>query len=434
MEALDNIYNHQSWLSHIVQDTFRIIYEETNNLIKSKLCKVLQILNINEKSYTIEKFLYRFRSFFQENFTFIFTFTDELYTEIQHKIQKCVEDYQNFHLTDELKQDMESKSFKTLVNMIFRLSIYMILHDPILVPKINFYNERELEYFYYAKNDFINIEGFGKEQTPCIVILHPPVFNKNRYPYQGIKPAVCSVSSVDEKVLQICEKNKVIKETIKSNLVDECSSNQSVDNYKKPNKSEDKEECKIESNVYVQLDINIINIDSKCYNQPLSKVKKTKEDNMIVTINLSNNNNLVTCTDFNSEKKIKNANMQKKNYRSNSEVVKKEEILNSSEVLDCNNSFLSNNNEDKGLDNKDLPIALQKNKRINDGLKIYRKEEKNKNYPLKVKQSLEKKDTHKNLQQQYSSNKQKFMSHDFLRKKGKYLNDNRGNYWENGIQ
>ena len=248
MEAFDNIYNHQIWLSHIVQDLFRIIYEETNNLINYKLSKVLQILNINEKSYTIEKFLYRFRSFFQENFTFIFNFTDEFYILIQQNIKKCAENYDNFSLFDELLQDMESKSFKIVVNTIFKLCIYMILHDPILVPKIKQYNERELEYFYYNKNDFINIEGFGKELNPCILILHPPVFNKNRYPYQGIKPAVCNVNKIDEQVLQICEKNKLAKETNKSNQGEEQSANQNDDLNKKLYKTNDKEELKTEGN------------------------------------------------------------------------------------------------------------------------------------------------------------------------------------------
>ena len=59
MEAFDNIYTNQTWLSHIVQDTFQIVYSETSILINSKISSVLKILNINEKSFSNEKFLVR---------------------------------------------------------------------------------------------------------------------------------------------------------------------------------------------------------------------------------------------------------------------------------------------------------------------------------------------------------------------------------------
>ena len=149
----------------------------------------------------------------------------------------------------------------------------------------------------------------------------------------------------------------------------------------------------------------------------MSKSKKPRDENIVVTINLSNNNNLITCTDSNVEKKAKAIPNSKKNYRSNSEVVKKEEILNSSDVLlDCENTYLSDKNEE----NKEQYLSTQKTNRNNEAIKIYRKEEKNKNYPLKIK-PIDKKDNQLlGLQQQYNStNKQKFMSHDFLRKKGK---------------
>lgn len=209
MEAFDNIYTNQTWLSHIVQDTFQIVYSETSILINSKISSVLKILNINEKSFSNEKFLVRFRTFFQENFSLIFYFNDEFSNEIHNKINKCCNIYENFNLFEDLQQDMKSKSFKELLNIMFKLSIYMILHDPVLIPKIKEYKERELEYFYFAKNDYINIEGFGKEQSPCILILNPPVFSKNKYPYQGIKPAVCMTTNINQNVIEACEKGKI---------------------------------------------------------------------------------------------------------------------------------------------------------------------------------------------------------------------------------
>ena len=166
------------------------------------------------------------------------------------------------------------------------------------------------------------------------------------------------------------------------------------------------------------------NFENKCYNQPLAKNRKNREENMIVTINLSNINNVMKIIDSHAEKKLKanNPSSQKKNYRSNSEIVKKEEVLNTTEILECENSFLSDKIEELKSDNKDQYLSTQKTNRNNEGLQIYRKENKNKNYPLKIKQITENKDAQLNLQQQYnSSNKQKFMSHDFLRKKGRHF-------------
>ena len=229
MEAFDSIYNNQIWLSHIVQDIFQIVYQETNLMINSKISRVLQILNINEKSYSNDKFLVRFRTFFQENFSLIFDFTDEFSHEIQNKMKNCCKDYKNFNLLNDLQQDMESKSFKALLNIIFKLSIYMILHDPVLIPKIKKYSERELEYFYYTKNDYINIEGFGKDQSPCILILNPPVFSKNKYPYQGIKPAVCMAANVNKNIIDSCETTKIYKDSIKIQS-EEINSSNNVNN------------------------------------------------------------------------------------------------------------------------------------------------------------------------------------------------------------
>jgi len=90
------------------------------------------------------------------------------------------------------------------------MSIYMILHDPILTLNINKYNERQPTYLFYNKNNLMNIEGFGSEQTPCVIIVPPPLL-RNNFPYMGIKPAVYCIkkSDVNEKIMSECEKNKI---------------------------------------------------------------------------------------------------------------------------------------------------------------------------------------------------------------------------------
>lgn len=219
MEAFENIYCNQIWLAHIVQDTFKTVYEETQKMVKRKISGVLSFLNINDKNCPSEKFLSRFRSFFQENFLSIFVFDDDFVSEINSKLLECSKEYKDFDMQEDLQQDIKTKPFKELISLMFKLSIYMILHDPVLVPKITDYKERELDYYFYSKNDFINIEGYGKEQAPCIVILNPPVFQKNKYSYQGIKPAICMAANLTPEILEKCDKNKVIKERSKSQQI-----------------------------------------------------------------------------------------------------------------------------------------------------------------------------------------------------------------------
>lgn len=84
----------------------------------------------------------------------------------------------------------------------------MILHDPLLTLNIEKYEKRELNYFFYNKNDHINLEGFGKNDA-SLVILNPPML-KNKFAYQGIKPAVYIITHPDEKIIEICQKNQAL--------------------------------------------------------------------------------------------------------------------------------------------------------------------------------------------------------------------------------
>ena len=70
MEAFENTFDNYFWLANVVQDTLSIIYNETNNVIIEKINSILKTLNIEEKHP--EKFVTRFRTFFQEYFFFNF--------------------------------------------------------------------------------------------------------------------------------------------------------------------------------------------------------------------------------------------------------------------------------------------------------------------------------------------------------------------------
>jgi hypothetical protein len=74
---------------------------------------------------------------------------------------------------------------------------------------------RTLYYYFYNKSDYLNIEGFGKDKSPCLLILPSPLLRSN-FPYQGIKRAVYIVQNVNENILKECEKNVQISPKIRS--------------------------------------------------------------------------------------------------------------------------------------------------------------------------------------------------------------------------
>ena len=214
-EAFENMWETYFWLAHLIQDTFKIVYELTFISIKDMILFILKYLNFPLNDSLYDTFLPKFRNILQENFTTIFIFKPEKFISVKNKLKhKVMTEYEKFSLTDQLNLDLESKAFYSLVQSIYKLCIYMILHDPLLKINIKDYKSRELEYFFYSKNDHLGIEGFMKNDSPCIIILPPPLL-KNNFPYQGIKPAAYIIKNADDKILSKCKGNlKIVEQTI----------------------------------------------------------------------------------------------------------------------------------------------------------------------------------------------------------------------------
>ena len=198
-----------------MQDCFNIVYNETYLIIKSIVFQILKILNIKQNTKNFDEFLPKFRSIFQDNFSLIFLFEDVFYEKIVSEIKLQIEKYINFEIKNEFLNDIKCKSFRKLIHNFYELCIYMILHDPIISLNIEKYENREMNYYFYNKNQHINIEGFGKND-PCLIILNPPQIN-SRFPYQGIKPAVYIIKNYDNIIKEKCELNQMI---LKSNSID----------------------------------------------------------------------------------------------------------------------------------------------------------------------------------------------------------------------
>ncbi len=204
LEAFENTFDNPTILSHIVQDSIREIYNEAEKTIKTKIINILKLLNI-EEGYN-DKFLIRFRLLFQEYFSVIFICVSDNIESVRNNMIGIVDKYE-YDDKGMLKDDINSKGFELFVQNSFKLCIYMLLHDPQLMFNIPTYDKRRLIYNYYNKTDFLNIDGFGKEQTPCLIILPPPLLRSN-FAYQGLKPAVYMINNSNEEILAECKKNK----------------------------------------------------------------------------------------------------------------------------------------------------------------------------------------------------------------------------------
>jgi hypothetical protein len=204
LEAFENTFDDPKILSHLVQDSIKVIYEEANKTIKNKILNILKSLNI-EEVYN-DKFLIRFRLLFQEYFSIIFVCSVSNFENVKAEMLKIVEKY-SYDNKSIIIDDINSKGFSLFIQNSFKLCIYMLLHDPQLLFNISEYEKRKLVYNFYNKNDFLNIDGFGKEQTPCLMILPPPLLRSN-FAYQGLKPAVYMIVNSNEDIIADCIKNK----------------------------------------------------------------------------------------------------------------------------------------------------------------------------------------------------------------------------------
>lgn len=97
----------------------------------------------------------------------------------------------------ELFEDaIEQQEFKEFCQALQKLSLHMLLSaNPITWSKTSGF-----DYRCFKKNDFYCIDGFPKEDLPCVVCFLPPMINKGKHVYQGIKPAVITLSDAPDEI------------------------------------------------------------------------------------------------------------------------------------------------------------------------------------------------------------------------------------------
>ena len=216
LEAFDSYINDYVTVSNLSQDLFLITYKQTEELIHKKINSILDCLNIkNTSNEQMNKIISKFLPFFQEHLFEIFNVSNEIESNIKTELLNIASTYKIKIDIQQLSDEINKDQFKMLLSSFFSVSLYMLLHDPILTLSISPYQQRTNEYMYYSKKDMIIIEGFPNESTPCMLILPPPMLRK-KFPFNGMKPAYYALSDSDQSILNECERKKKEATTSKS--------------------------------------------------------------------------------------------------------------------------------------------------------------------------------------------------------------------------
>ena len=468
IESFDFCIKEYKLIAHFSQDMMLLIYEETKKIIEQKFLDILKCLNLSKTSKDKKDNLYmKMMPFFRENFNNIFEFNDEKMKYIKEKLKNVINQYNflneinlianassrtlsdilmnnnennanskgnrsnrnsninpNINMTSEIYKLLENKirgkNFDGVMKSFFSICLYMLLHDPVLNFDIEKYPKRKLIYYFYNKKDFINVEGFGNEKTPCVIILSPPSFKK-KFAFSGLKPAayILSGDMFNSEILQQCKINeKKREEESKSKENNEEIKDKKILELNNSNENENK--LKKNTNFgNSNINKNIVNSKPLNYNKNTigdkKKYIKSNKDDIIEYNNNTTNNNM------------------KNNY------VK---ILNNKSLKTnkSNGAYLNENNDSYKLINRNKNINDNKNKPKNNfpNQKYINNNMDKNNYMLDNNNS---KSSHQNLSHSYiqiqnnikDKNNKINLSKTKSNDKNNYANDIKNTFYDNNI-
>ena len=209
MDAFECSYDNPQIISFIMQNIMNIIYKNSFEYLVDIIKNILKCINVKYHSNTTaSQLLIQFRNLLKEYYTNLIDDKNDKFN-----IQDCKRKISNIIQKKITKQkdkinalnDIETNSFTILCIELYKICIYMHLHQPQLTIK----QDIQMVYLYYNRKHMHNIEGFGSEKMVCLIVLFPPFLGKN-YSYQGIKPYVCIIPNPSEEMIQECEKNKTM--------------------------------------------------------------------------------------------------------------------------------------------------------------------------------------------------------------------------------
>ena len=243
IETFDFCINEYKLIANLCQDIMLLVYEECKKSINKKFIEVLNCLNLGKISKDKREKMYNnFLPFFRENFNKIFTFSENFLSIINTKLLSIILDYNytndiinaniinndnsindnsikdnntdNNYYLNKLKEIIKGNNFDIVIKSFYKICIYMLLHEPILNFDLQKYSQRKLHYYYFNKNDFINVDGFITDNSPCIILLSAPLL-KNKFNFHNLRSPVYIIHNPNKYILDECEKNKN-----KDNLLD----------------------------------------------------------------------------------------------------------------------------------------------------------------------------------------------------------------------
>ena len=304
MDSFDNIFYKNILLVRVINITVKIVYDIAKEKIIEKIIEILNCFGIENKNNDfIKVFFKKFQNnIFQDYFKTIIKFDDILLKKILLNIRLEIGTQKGKLFSDleieEINKDLDCNQIKHFIQELFILSLYMHFHDPHLSIKTS----TDLNYSYFSKKDFISLDGFGNENSVCLIILNPPLLKLNTF-FKKLVPIVFICENPNEEMIKQCELKKFYQfrklQSKSFNIIDTPSvfNLQNQINEEKKNNIDNDKKDKLNNNSIIDKHNNII-----------SNVNSLINENF----NYSNRNN---------KEKTKNYDKKKKNYvRSKSSV------------------------------------------------------------------------------------------------------------------
>ena len=206
MDSFDNIFYKNILLVRVINIIVKIVYDFTKEKIIEKIKEILKCFGIEKNSEDYLKvFFKKFQTFiFQDYFKTIIKFDDILLKKILLNIRLEIGTQKGKLFSqleiEEINKDLDSNQINFFIKELFILSLYMHFHDPLLSIKTS----TELNYSYFSKKDFISLDGFGNENSVCLIILYPPVLRFNTY-FKKLVPIVFICENPTDDIIKECE-------------------------------------------------------------------------------------------------------------------------------------------------------------------------------------------------------------------------------------
>ena len=420
IENFDFCINEYLLISYLCQDIILLVYNEAQSEIHNKLNQVLKCLNLDKLFKNKINLIYeQFFPFFREYSNYIFEFGNPLLNNIHKNLISIIKEYNYDRLkvkkeNNNLENDSESNKldkkmllmletkineghFDNLIKSFYKICLYMLLHDPTLSFNIDKYHERKYNFQYYNKNNFINVEGFGNELSPCILLLSPPLL-KNKYPFNGLRSAVYIIPDPDKNIYSECEANKSsgIKEENNKNCLEEKKSEKILKKREEAKNINMKNNVLIKNNIINHNNNVILRNKKKIHNNDEFKIESfnfstgfkynkyqinndlqnINNDKLIISNSLGdifNKNEIKENKDKNFNKKYKNKNISKENSQTKKSYIPNMNFI-SIKHFSKNSLILPNEEEETYIHNFNNDYIINNNK-VNKTPEITKKSE-----------------------------------------------------------